>query len=123
MLDTHEDVVRCLLTYTDWWQPSTGSVAVTAGPTRRRCIGDGLRDEVVDGLDERTELVWRLAHLDRLDRKILFLFYVAYLSGAEIAEDVGLSERQCYRRRNRAVERLVDLGEPADVWRTSGWGA
>ncbi len=123
MLDTHEDVVRCLLTYTDWWQPPTGSVAVAVGTSGRRHAGDGLRDEVVEGLDERRELGWRLAHLDDLDRKILFLFYVAYLSGAEIAEAVGLSERQCYRRRNRAVERLVDLGEPADVWWASARGA
>lgn len=115
VLDTYEDVVRSLLTWTDCWQPATGSVVVGVGtPGRRR--GDGLRATLLEGLEERTELRWRLAQLDDLDQRILFLFYVAYATGAEVAAEVGLSERQCYRRRNRAVERLVDLGEPAMAW-------
>lgn len=115
MLETHEDVVRSLLRYTDCWQPVTGSVVAGIGaPGRRR--GDGLRSALVSGLEEREELRWRLAHLDDRDRQILFLFYVDYASSAEVAEQVGLSERQCYRRRNEAVNRLVDLGEPTLAW-------
>ena len=114
MLDSAPDVVRCVLTYTDWWQPTTGSVLVGAG--RRHSSGwDGLRPGLIETLDERSELSRRMAGVDEVDRRILFLWYVEQLPPNDIARAVGVSRRQCYRRRAETIRLIVQLGEPQDA--------
>ena len=73
---------------------------------------DGFRFGVIDTLDERTELCRRVAELEHADRILLFLWYVAQAPTEVIAREIGVSRRQCFRRRARAIRALVDLGEP-----------
>ena len=114
MLDSRPDVVRCLLTYADWWQPTTGSVLVAA-LSRRASEWDGLRAGLIDSIDERSELCRRMAHIDEADRHILLLWYIAQLAPDEIAHVVGISRRQCYRRRAQAIQMIVSLGKPEEA--------
>jgi DNA-directed RNA polymerase specialized sigma24 family protein len=111
LLTSSGDVIRCLLTYTDWWQPSTSSILQVGVARRGEGPGDGLNPGVLETLDERTELCRRVAMLEDRDKRILFLWYVAQLGVAEIARAIGVSSRQCHRLRGRAVQKMVELGE------------
>jgi DNA-directed RNA polymerase specialized sigma24 family protein len=113
VLRTPDRVVRALITYTDWWQPSTSSV-MQVGGARRLAKGfvDGIPVGLLSTIDERTELSRRMNDLEERDRTILFLWYVRQLAVADIAEAVGVSRRHCFRLRAAAVRRIVDLGEP-----------
>lgn len=109
MLDTEPDVIRCLVTYTDWWQPTTTSVMTTQGTKRSGDVPPTFKPGFVESIDERWELEWRLGWLDEVDVELLYLYYVANRPAAEIADTVGLSIRQCARRRKEAVAAIADL--------------
>jgi DNA-directed RNA polymerase specialized sigma24 family protein len=111
LLDYPETVVRSLLTYTDAWQPSTSSIYRLAGAGRDRRLADGIRAGLLERLEERSELRRRMHELPDRDRQVLILWYVRHLSAEEIAAELGISRRQCFRRRARAIKALV---EPRD---------
>jgi DNA-directed RNA polymerase specialized sigma24 family protein len=114
LLDSTHDVIRCLITYTDWWQPSSGSVLLVGAARRTTGHGSGLHPGLLDTLDERSELVRRVVKLEDRDRRVLFLWYVAQAGVGQISRTVGVSHRQCHRLRARAVQRIVELGEEAE---------
>jgi DNA-directed RNA polymerase specialized sigma24 family protein len=109
-LRTPEHVIRCLITYTDWWQPDTTSVLQVA--VSRSQSHEGFRAGLIDTLDERAEICRRMEHLTDRDRHLLFLWYVEQRPTEEIARLLGISRRQCFRRKARAIRTLVQLGEP-----------
>ena len=111
MLDSPDQVIQSLVTYTDWWQPSTTSVLQVGGARRKVEFGDGLRAGLLETLDLRTELCRRIAQLDERDRELLYLWYVVQLVAEDIAKALGISRRQCFRRRARAIRKIVELGE------------
>jgi DNA-directed RNA polymerase specialized sigma subunit len=111
VLDSPEQVVRCLLTYTDWWQPSTTSILLVSAARRDTDFGDGFRSGLLETLDVRAELSRRIAQLSARDRELLFLWYVVQLVPEEIGEELGISRRQCFRRRAAAIRKIVELGE------------
>jgi DNA-directed RNA polymerase specialized sigma subunit len=111
VLDRADGVIRCLLTYTDWWQPSTTSIYQVGGPGRDRLLADGIRPGLVEHLDERSELCRRMQELADRDREVLILWYVRQLPAQDIARELGISRRQCFRRRANAIARIVELGE------------
>jgi DNA-directed RNA polymerase specialized sigma subunit len=110
MFPTVRDVVKGLVLYTDWWQPRTTSVLQVG---RRRGFDDGIRDGHLDSLVDRAELRRRVLELNDQDRMILFLWYLRELPAHEIAREVGISRRQCFRRRAAALASLVDDTESA----------
>jgi DNA-directed RNA polymerase specialized sigma24 family protein len=112
VLRTSSDVVRALLTYTDWWQPSTSSV-MQVGAARRVGTGfvDGLPSGLLSTIDVRTELCRRMVQLGERDREVLFLWYVQQLAVGDIARAVRVSRRHCFRLRSAAIRKLVELGE------------
>jgi DNA-directed RNA polymerase specialized sigma24 family protein len=112
MLSTSTQIVWALITYTDWWQPSSTSV-YRVGSDRETFAGDGLRAGLLDTLSERTELCRRMRHVADRDRQLLYLWYLRQLPAHEIAKELGISRRQCFRRRAAVIRRLVELGEPA----------
>jgi hypothetical protein len=113
MLRTPDAVVRTLLTYTDWWQPTTTSV-MQVGAMRRsgRGFTDGISPGLLSTIDVRTELGRRMGLLEERDRTILFLWYVRQLAVGDIAKTIHTSRRHCFRLRASAVRKIVDLGEP-----------
>jgi hypothetical protein len=48
------------------------------------------------------------------DRRLLYLWYVVQLPASRIAQLVGISRRQCFRRRASAIRRIVELGDERD---------
>lgn len=104
-------VVRSLVTYTDWWQPSTGSVIPVGAARRGSGATDGLRPGLLDSLDERLELSRRMRSMDDRDRQLLFLWYVRQLPVSDIALELRISRRHCFRLRGGAIRRLVELGD------------
>ena len=112
MLDSPGQVIRCLLTFTDWWQPSTTSVLKVGAARRATELSDGLRDGLLETIDVRTELSRRVSQLEDRDRELLFLWYVQQLLAEDIGMTLGISRRQCFRRRTRAIRKIVELGEP-----------
>jgi hypothetical protein len=110
LLGSPHDIVRCMVTYADSWQPGTGSIIDAVG-LRRKGRSDGFRAALIDTLDERSELCRRLSQLPERDRFILFLWYVKHLHVDDIAAAVGISRRQCFRRKAGAIRKLVELGE------------
>ena len=110
-LASDSDVVRGLLTYTDWWQPTTSSVLQVGAARRSSGQTDGIGIGLLDRLDERAELRRRMQVLDEPDRRLLYLWYVAQLPAARIAQLLGISRRQCFRRRASAIHRIVELGD------------
>ena len=111
MLDSPDRVIQSLLTYTDWWQPATTSVLQVGRARRKVELGDGLRAGLVETLDVRTELCRRVSKLEDRDRELLYLWYVVQLDAGDISKALGISRRQCFRRRARAIQKIVELGE------------
>jgi DNA-directed RNA polymerase specialized sigma24 family protein len=113
--ETEPEVIWGLITYTDWWQPFTGSV-ITVGAARRcKTATDGIPTGMLATLDRRTELCRRMMSIPDRDRHLLFLWYVRQLPVDEIAQALGLSRRQCFRRRARAVRAIVEEGQPQEA--------
>lgn len=115
MLDTPGQVVGCLITYTDWWQPPTGSVLEVRRKRSRYEPGRTFRPGFVEELDQRAELRRRVAFLEEIDRRILYLCYVENRQLRDISLAVGLSTRQCTRRRKAAIDFLVEVGQEHEV--------
>jgi DNA-directed RNA polymerase specialized sigma subunit len=109
VLDTHDAVVRALITYTDWWQPSTSSVMQVG--KRHVFSHDGIHPGLLDTLDLRTELCRRMQLLEDRDRRLLYLWYVRQDTVEDISRALRVSRRQCFRRRSAAIRTIVDGAE------------
>jgi DNA-directed RNA polymerase specialized sigma24 family protein len=107
------EVVRGLVTYTDWWQPSSASVLQVGGARRSSSYGDGAIVGLLEHVDERSELRRRMLVLQEQDRHLLYLWYVVQQPAATIAQTLGISRRQCFRRLASAIRRIVEAGEAA----------
>ncbi len=116
MLSTPERVVWALITYTDWWQPVTSSL-YKVGQRRGNTATDGIRGGLLDTLAERTELCRRMQLIGERDRRLLHLWYVRQLPANEIARELSISRRQCFRRRAAAIRKIAELGEPSTAQR------
>lgn len=101
-------MIGSLVRYTDWWQPTTSSMLQVGWARRGADFGDGIRQGLLETLDERAELCRRMLRIDDTDRRILFLWYVKQVSARDISKEVGISRRQCFRRRARAIRELID---------------
>jgi hypothetical protein len=112
MLSTSEQVVWALITYTDWWQPNTSSV-YKVGNRRGSFASDGIRGGLLDTLPQRDELCRRMQRIAERDRRLLFLWYLRELPAIDIARELRISRRQCFRRRAAVIRRIVDLGSEA----------
>jgi DNA-directed RNA polymerase specialized sigma24 family protein len=108
MLASQGQVIGSLVRYTDWWQPTTSSVLQVGWARRGSDLADGIRHGLLESLDERAELCRRMRRIDDTDRRILFLWYVKQLPARDISKEVGISRRQCFRRRARAIRVLSD---------------
>lgn len=107
MLETNREVVRCLITYTDWWQPSTSSVMKVGRARADKNLGDGLNPGLIDTLEERSELCRRMTSISERQRRILFLWYVRQLHVDDIADEVRVSRRHCFRLKADAIRTLA----------------
>lgn len=105
-------VVSALLRYTDWWQPGTASVIQVGAARRNSSFSDGIPVGLLATLDERTELSRRMRQVSESERAVLFLWYVRQLAVEDIARELQISRRQCFRRRASAIRKIVELGEP-----------
>jgi DNA-directed RNA polymerase specialized sigma24 family protein len=114
MLSTPRQVVWALITYTDWWQPSTSSV-YQLGNRRDSYVSDGIRGGLLDTLSERDELCRRMQRVPETNRRLLYLWYLRQLPVDDIARELRLSRRQCFRRRVHAIKTLVELGNSTIV--------
>jgi DNA-directed RNA polymerase specialized sigma subunit len=110
VLDSRREVVRCLVTYNDWWQPSTGSILKVGAARLDKSIGDGLRAGLLETIEERVELSRRVGQLSEIDRRLLFHWYVRQQHVDDIAAQLRVSRRQCFRRRAQAIKKIVDAG-------------
>jgi DNA-directed RNA polymerase specialized sigma subunit len=114
MLSTPRRVEWALITYTDWWQPSTSSiyeVRKSAGTV----ASDGMPVGLLETLSLRDELCWRMRQISDRDRRLLYLWYLRQLPVQEIAQDLRISRRQCFRRRSAAIRKIVELGTATDA--------
>src|SRR6187551_3191703 len=103
-----DQVLRALLTYTDRWQPSTASLLEVGGARRGSSYGDGMHPDLLVSLAARGELARRMGLLEERERQVLFLWYVRQLPAHEIAREVGVSRRQCFRIRSAAMRLLLE---------------
>ena len=106
-----DQVIRCLLTYTDWWQPNTTSVYYVGRAGRDRVLAEGIRPGLLEHLDERSELCKRMQRLTDRDRRLLFLWYLEQRAVDEIAKELKISRRQCFRRRREAIQAIIEAGK------------
>lgn len=112
MFKNEHHVITCLVTYTDWWQPPSTSVIEVAAARRNKNLPDGFRPGLLETLDERAELCRRVWQLEERDRHLLFLWYVTQLPVEDIARAAGISRRQCFRRRAKAIRAIIEYGQP-----------
>lgn len=110
MLETPYDVIRCLITYPDWYQPPTSSVLQVGGARLNKNYGDGLNPGLIETFEERWELCSRMAQLSDRDRRLLFLWYVRQLHVDDISDEIGVSRRHCFRLRVEAIRKISELG-------------
>ena len=111
MLSTPREVVWALITYTDWWQPTTASI-YQVGKRRASFASDGMHGRLLDTLSERDELCRRMQDVDETSRHVLYLWYLRQLPVNDIARELRIGRRQCFRRRAAAVRAIVEGGEP-----------
>lgn len=109
LLTSGRDVVRALLTYTDWWQPFTSSVLQA---NHRGGETDGLRAGLVEHLEERQELCRRMDRLASRERRLLYLWYVKDAEPREISRACRISIRHVHRVRAKAIRTIVDFADP-----------
>ena len=114
MLSTARRVEWALITYTDWWQPNTASI-YRVGGRRGSVDSDGLRGGLLDTLPQRDELRRRVHELPERDRHVLYLWYLRQLPAHEIAQELRISRRQCFRLRASAIRKIVELDDQADA--------
>jgi hypothetical protein len=107
VLNSAQDVVRCLITYTDWWQPVTSSIYQVGGAGRDRNLPEGFRSGLLDHLGERAELCRRMEAIQQRDRALLVLWYVEQLPVEDISKRLRISRRQCFRRRASAIRAIA----------------
>lgn len=114
MLSTARRVEWALITYTDWWQPNSASIyQVRKSPGS--FASDGMPAGLLDTLSQRDELCWRMRQIADRDRRLLYLWYLRQLPAHEIAQQLRISRRQCFRRRASAIRRIVELGTASDA--------
>ncbi len=109
MLASPGEVIYHLSAYADWWQPSSASVLVVGAARRGSEISDGIHPGLLETLETRTELSRRMRYLTEQDRRVLFLWYVRQAGVEEIARELRISRRQCFRRRAKAIKALINL--------------
>jgi DNA-directed RNA polymerase specialized sigma24 family protein len=114
VFDAPDEVIRSLLRYTDWWQPTSTSILLVGAARRSTSVSDGFRAGLLETLDERTELMRRMQTLDDRHRSVLFLWYIKQLPVRDIAKAVKVSRRQCFRLRSKAVRMIVEF-DPANA--------
>lgn len=110
MLASPDQVVWALITYTDWWQPSTASI-YRVGRRGATLASDGMAVGLLDSMPVRSELCRRMQQLRGSDRRLLYLWYVRQLGAQDIARELRISRRQCFRRRAGAIRAIVDAGD------------
>lgn len=110
MLETPNQVIWALLTYTDWWQPSTASV-YSVGGHRKSYASDGLRAGLLETMPEREELSRRMKLIPDRDRRLLYLWYMRQLPVNDIARELRIGRRHCFRLRSATIRAIVDLGD------------
>jgi DNA-directed RNA polymerase specialized sigma24 family protein len=108
VLESPAEVIRCLITYTDWWQPATSSIYQVGAAGRDRNLPEGFRPGLLDHLSERAELVRRMKVIQERDRSLLVLWYLEQLPVEDIAKRLRISRRQCFRRRANAIRVLAE---------------
>lgn len=118
MLASSTEVIWALITYTDWWQPNTASLYQVGG-RHGGYVADGIRGGLLDSLPLRDELCRRMEQIAERDRYLLYLWYLREFDAQEIARELKISRRQCFRRRAAAIHLLVDLGDPEFAARRS----
>ncbi|MGH2806422.1 MAG: sigma factor-like helix-turn-helix DNA-binding protein [Actinomycetota bacterium] len=110
MLETSREVIRCLVMYPDWYQPPTSSIMKVGAARLDKNIGDGLNPGIVNTIDERTELCRRMTVLSERERLVLFLWYVKQMHCDDVADELGVSRRQAFRLKSKAIRAVVDYG-------------
>jgi DNA-directed RNA polymerase specialized sigma24 family protein len=111
VLRSASDVIRCLITYTDWWQPATSSLYQVGPAGRDRNLSEGFRPGLLDHLNERSELCQRMELIEERDRHLLVLWYLEQLPVEDISRKLRISRRQCFRRRSNAIRMIIEAGE------------
>jgi hypothetical protein len=119
VLSSPKQVIWALITYTDWWQPATASL-FQVGRRGTTFAGDGMAAGLLESLPRREELCERMQQIRASDRRLLYLWYVRQLAADEIARELRISRRQCFRRRAAAIRAIVDAGDPRTCQAPSG---
>lgn len=106
MFETAGGVVRALKTFRDFYHPKSSSVLLVSNESPD-IDADPFRRGFLASLEERTELLKRLAALDERERAVVMLWYVADLPVREICAKLAVSRSHCYRLRDKALQRMV----------------
>ncbi|RJQ54938.1 MAG: hypothetical protein C4521_03545 [Actinobacteria bacterium] len=112
MLKTAREIKKAIALLEDFYDPVTSSL-VLLSPTRSKAshATEPFKPGFLDTIDERHEILRRLALLDERKRTILLLWHLETLAKDQIAERVGLSRMHVYRLHGQAIQEIVDMGE------------
>ena len=108
---TPEGVAYALKRYRDVFDAKTTSVIVVSHDAFDPSQGP-FRNGLIHRLEERDELRRRMSErIAERERKLLFLWYVADLRPAGVAQSLGISRMHAYRLRKNALSALCDEDE------------
>ncbi|MFN2613490.1 MAG: sigma factor-like helix-turn-helix DNA-binding protein [Actinomycetota bacterium] len=114
MFGSVDQVVKALKAYRDYYHPKSSSVLIASRKTTD-VDADPFRRGFLDSLNERTELLHRLAALDERERAVLMMWYVLDLPVRAICEKLSLSRTHCYRVRDRALFGMLDTADVREL--------
>ena len=110
MLSTPEKVISGLKTLNDCYCLKSKSIVCASHDSPDSKYREPFYRGFLSEADKRFELVKRLNKLDDREKTILLLFYAFSMPVDNIAKEVGVSWRHCYRIKKKAIESIIDMG-------------
>ena len=111
MLDTKEEVINTLKTFTDCYYLKSNSIIYSKYDSLDSKYREPFRKGFLSEADKRFELINRLNKLDNRERTTLLLFYTFSKPVDYIASRLGISLRHFYRIKKKAIEDIINFGE------------
>jgi len=101
------DVVAALRRFRTYYDPKTASFLLV-GRGGSDPHSDPFRGDFLQTIDERHELLRRLATLEPRARRLLILWHVEGIPVASIARKLCMSRVHCYRVQRTALSKMLD---------------
>lgn len=108
MFLTAGDIIAALRRSRDFYDPRTGSVLLLARVAPDPTV-EPFRPGFIATIEERARVTRLMEEIDPRSRKLLVLWFMESRPVTAIARILGISRIHCYRLKDKALERMLDV--------------